>query len=173
MRLPVVSCALLSLLPMVRAQSRVCAATPEAAALSVLSRVDVLREQGAGYRVVDIQADSLTHRVWVRVRPCNNDAAPAMLIPVQADLGASLRASQTNAQTSTVQAAPLLAVIHAGDIVRVVWRTASVHLEVEGKALQYAAIGQQLEVTLRRNEDEPEHRIRGTLRADHSVEVQP
>ena len=161
-----------------------CFSTAEAAAQSIVGtpRTEIATTS-AGYRVQDLQMDPLTRHLWVRLRRCDNDAAPLVLVPVQASL-AGLDAGNSNAPVafltqpgtpsplpSAPPAARILAV-HAGDAVLITFASSAVQMEIEGTAEQAAALGETVGVLLRRRGDEPAHRMRGTLRADHHVEVQ-
>jgi hypothetical protein len=148
-----------------------CAPTPEDAALSALRSLDASPSVGEGYRMQDIQVDVLTHRLWVRVRRCGNASAPAVLVPMNANL--DVRWPEPLPKTDVLNAGQHALSLRVGDAVRVILRTDSVRMEMEGKALQGAAIGDRVEVVLRHSSDEPEHRIFGTLRASGIVEVQP
>jgi hypothetical protein len=186
-----------------------CAATPEAAAQSALGVVRVSSSAGAGFRVQDVQVDPVLHRVWVRVRRCDNASAPAVLVPLQAPVNSPVAAPQlgnapqasptlvaglqtlssaptTSSAASAISSAPAatflaaaapVMIVHAGDPVHVVFASSEIHMELEATANQQGAIGDTIQVTLKRRPtqaaDEPEHRMRGTVRADHSIEVQP
>jgi hypothetical protein len=185
-----------------------CAATPEAAAQSALGAVRVSSGAGAGFRVQDVQIDPVLHRIWVRVRRCDNASAPAVLVPLQAPVNNPVAAPQLVAQqvspvlvaglqtlssapttlsampavsltpTATLApAAPPVMVVHPGDSVHLVFASSAIHMELEATANQQGAVGDTIQVTLKRRPsqapDEPEHRMRGTVRADHSIEVQP
>jgi flagella basal body P-ring formation protein FlgA len=64
-------------------------------------------------------------------------------------------------------------VVKPGDTVRVFFASDRVRMDLEGRVVKSAAIGDRVEVVLQRNADESEHRIHGTLRAQSMVEVQP
>ncbi len=64
-------------------------------------------------------------------------------------------------------------ILRAGDPVLVIFASSAVQLEMEGTADQAASVGDTLGVSLKRRNDEPVHRMRGILRADHRVEVLP
>jgi hypothetical protein len=155
-----------------QAQQGTCAATPRDAAAATISPQPSAQRIGTGYRVQDVQVDPVTRHVWIRVRPCGNDAAPAVLVPMQATAVQVL--SEPIAVSAWVRAPsqPVIA-LRAGDSVRVVWMTSSVRFNVEGKALQQAAEGDTIGVALRGNGNEPGQRVFGTLRANHIVEMQP
>jgi hypothetical protein len=179
-----------SLLMPVASHTQVCAATPEAAAEGSLVAGKTMPSR-AGYRMQDVQVDRLTGQAWIRVRRCDSDSAPTVLVPLRATLAdaaslarmnegveAGLPSSSNSIFTSAIRQTPLAAVskviaVHAGEIVRVVLLSAVVHMELEGVALQQASTGDSIDVMLHRTGYEPGQRIRGTLRADHTVEAQP
>ena len=157
-----------------------CAATPEAA---VHNAVGTGQQAGAntgtgGYRVQDVHVDAVMRRVWVRVARCDDPSQPPVLVPLNIARAQnapvpSLAPQQQATATSTAAPAPMQTVaIHAGDAVKVVFASATVQMELEGTADTQAALGDMMNVTLKRRGDEPPHRIHGVLRADHRVEVQ-
>ena len=177
-----------------------CAATPEAAAQTALGGgvVRVSSSGGAGFRVQDVQLDPVLRRVWVRVRRCDKASAPAVLVPLLAPVNSPMQtvalqvaapvsaaglqvlpsaATNSSAEAVVSLAAPRIMLVHAGDAVRVVFTSSAVHMELEATANQQGAVGDTVQVTLKRRAnqppDEPEHRMRGTVRADKSIEVQP
>jgi hypothetical protein len=159
------------------AQQYRCVATPEAAAEATLSpRPSAQEKPGMGYRVQDVQIDPLTRRVWMRVRQCGNDSAPAVLVPIQAVAAQVFPLAMsvpTPIRAPLLTTPPPVIALHAGDNVRVVWMTESIRFNVEGKALQQAAEGDMIAVALSGTANEPGQRIHGTLRANHTVEMQP
>jgi len=68
-------------------------------------------------------------------------------------------------------------VVHAGDPVRAVFVSTTTHMELQARALQSGREGQVIPLIVKRTvntgADEPEQRIRGTVRADGMVEVIP
>jgi flagella basal body P-ring formation protein FlgA len=64
-------------------------------------------------------------------------------------------------------------VVRPGDTVRVIFVSDLVRMELEGRLVTSAAIGDRVEVVMQHGADETEHRIHGTLRAQNTVEVQP
>ena len=170
----------------VRGRAQGCAATPEGAAISIIGGTGTAPAVagGSGYRVQDVRADSLMHRVWVRVSHCGDPSAPLILVPVRATLAgggplpqqASLNTS-TALQNSAVQQPVANAVapmaVHAGDAVKAVFTSTNVRMELDATANGQAAIGGPVEIILAQRGDEPAHRMRGVLRASGRVEVQP
>ncbi len=154
-----------------------CAVTPEAAVHSAIGQSSpaVLQVADTGYRVQDVQVDAITHRVWIRVSHCGDTSSPLVLVPLQAALvtGGPLPTVHEAEQTALANAPVQVAAVHAGDAVKVFFASQSVQMEMEGRADSQAAVGGMMDVTLKQRGDEPPHRIRGVLRADHRVEVQP
>lgn len=176
-----------------------CAATPEVAAQSAFREAvpGVSSNTGAGYRVQDVQVDSVLRRAWVRVRRCDDAAAPAILVPLLAPvdgpllmgsslpsapqhLVASLQMSTSapavlSARTSAVL--PTVVMVRAGEAVRAVFNSHAIHMDLEATANQAGAEGDTIQLTLKRRTnqtpDGPEQKMRGIVRADKSVEVQP
>ena len=202
MRRSILSVLLLLLFTIVAAPllAQGCAATPEAAAQAALGGVviRVSSSAGAGFHVQDVQVDPVLRRVWVRVRRCDNASAPAVLVPLLAPVNSPMQtvalqvaeqvnaagwqalssaATKSSADTVVPLAAPRIMLVHPGDTVRVVLASSAVHMELEATANQQGAIGDTVQVTLKRRTnqppDEPEHRMLGTVRADKSIEVQP
>ncbi len=164
-----------------------CAPTPEAAARGALGAVYAggpgEGDRVPGYRVQDVQVDVVMRRVWVRVRRCGRADSPLVMVPLQAPLQTAalpgtepLSALAPSAHAIAAAASVRVAAVHAGDTVRVVSVSPAVRMEMEGTVRQQAAIGDTVEVTLKRRSnaalDEPEYRMRGVLRADDTVEVQ-
>ena len=170
--------------PFSMADAQGCLPTPEAAAQSVIgSMASATATSPVGFRVRDVQTDPLMHRVWVRVSRCDAPGMPLILVPMHAPwLGVLPLMSETTAsgaldgpvpvRASTAPASgPRTIAIHAGDPVLVTFASSAVHMELEGTAEQAAALGETVGIALRRRGDEPLHRMRGILRADHHVEV--
>ena len=153
------------------ALAQVCAATPEAAARATIG-TPAAASTGP-YRVADLQVDPVLKRAWLRIVRCDDATAPAVLVPIAALLhgNADAPASPAHIASSTPR------IIHAGDAVHAVLVTASLNMTLDATADQPGAVGDVISLTLRRRAgqpaDEPEHRIRGTVRADKTVEVQP
>ena len=160
-----------------------CAATPEQAASSIIGSPFVQTADAHGYRVQDVQADPVLHRIWVRVSRCGDASAPLILVPVRANLAGGAQPQQPAPLTSSAVSAdpsPALPVhvvapmaVHAGDAVKAVFASSSVHMELDATSGGSAAIGSTVEILLARRGDEPPHRMRGVLRAPGRVEVQP
>ncbi len=172
--------ALFLLLYGMRLPAQLCAATPEAAAQSAIGTGAPAAAGGSasGYRVQDVQVDAVMHRVWVRVSHCDDPSQPLVLVPMRATLASGTPVTQSSSpntlgQQRTIASPVQIAAIHAGDAVKIFFASQSVQMEIEGTADTQAAIGEGVSVTLKRMRDEPPHRIRGVLRADHRVEVEP
>ncbi len=167
-----------------------CAATPEAAARAALGGSSLAAVSAVGYRVEDVQVDSVLRRVWVRVVHCDDALAPAILIPFVVPLhmvanttdsvvpATTVRlassSSVMHAAANVIPAAPI--VIHFGDAVRAVFASTAVHMELDAVADQQGRVGETIALTVKRSDrslDEPEHRIHGIVRADKTVEVTP
>lgn len=162
-----------------------CLPSPEAAAQSIIGAAAQDGTHATGFRVQDVQLDPVMHRVWVRVGRCEAPSAPLILVPLRAVLSGMHSYQEVGpfvpASSATYPAAPLpfsgpapfrpLA-IHAGEAVLVTFASEAVHMELDGTADQPAVLGDTIAVSLRRRGDEPPHRMRGILRADHRVEVQ-
>lgn len=159
-----------------------CAATPEMAAKAVFGERASSSEGNTGYRLEDVEVDPVLRRAWVRVRRCDMPNAPAVLVLISAPL--RMAASVTGMATSTNVAneRPMPAIsqpilVQAGQSVHAFFVSPVMHMEVEAQAMQSGSAGQTIALLLKRNPaapaDEPEHRIRGMVRADGSVEVTP
>ncbi len=167
-----------------RLHAQGCAPTPEAAVQGAIGSVAQLAgsTSGTGYRVQDVQVDTVLHRVWVRVSHCGDTGQPLVMVPLRAALawgpqpgGQAPYASAPGlpAEQHFSPAPVQMAAVHPGDAVKVFFASESVRMEIEGTADTQAALGEGMSVTLKRRGDEPPHRIRGVLRADHRVEVEP
>lgn len=162
-----------------------CFATPEAAAIGIVGPPVTTRSIDSGFRVQDVQADTVMHRVWVRVSRCGDASAPMILVPVRANLAGGAQSPQPAPFTpsaasanpsivppaANIVAAPIA--VHAGDPVKAVFASSNVHMELDATADGQAAMGGNVEITLARRGDEPAHRMHGVLRAQGRVEVQP
>ena len=168
----------------VRCYAQECAATPEAAAASIIAPAVAYAVDAGGYRVQDVQADPMTHRLWVRVSRCDDLSAPLILVPVRANLAggapplqpAPLTSSAASSATSmgnTQVHVPAPMAVHGGDAVKAVFTSSNVRMEMDAIATGQAAMGGVVEIMLARRGDEPAHRMRGVLRAPGRVEVQP
>jgi hypothetical protein len=152
-----------------------------------------------GFHADHVQVDPVLHRSWVRVHRCDDTSGIAFLIPsaephapelqIAAEDGAapnemprSAALQETTpllkAQTSAAVArsAPQI-LVHAGDSVRAIFDSGNVHMSLEATVEQAGAPGDSVRLTLKRRTnqapDELPQRMRGTLRADRSVEVHP
>ncbi|AFL88140.1 hypothetical protein Terro_1848 [Terriglobus roseus DSM 18391] len=152
-----------------------CASTPEAAVESAMGRgLPIAPAEGEGFRVQDVQVDAVLHRTWARVRRCDRDA-PLIFMPLKAAFKAVLPPGKSEYVAGVVMPVLSEVVVHAGDVVRVVSASDSVRMVLEATANQQGAVGDMVVVTLKRRmnqaADEPDHRMRGTVLADKSVEV--
>lgn len=150
-----------------------CAATPEDAARAAIGAA--ASGPASGYRVADVQVDPVMKRVWMRVVRCEDASAPAVLVPVSAPLHGSASPVLPVVLSAPVAAPPT--VIRAGDAVQAILATSALHMTLNATANQAGGVGDVISLTLKRRPgqpaDEPDHRIRGTVRADKTVEVQP
>ncbi len=149
-----------------------CAATPEAAAKSAIGTRTEESPAGGGYRVDEVQVDTVLHRAWVRVVRCGDSSVPAVLVPISAPMH---RVGLASAAGPALLPPPV--VIHFGDVVRAIYNSASVRMEMDAVAMQQGSVGETIALTLKRRDDksadEPEQRIHGIVRADKIVEVTP
>ena len=162
-----------------------CSATPEAAAVAAIGSAPPLPSLAGttGYRVQDVQADPVMHRMWLRVGRCDAPSAPLILVPVRAGLAGDVQSPQPSPGPSAVSERVSIApgpgmvtapvAVHAGDAVKAVFMSSNVHMELDATANGQAAVGGVVEITLARRGDEPPHRMHGVLRAQSRVEVQP
>ena len=150
-----------------------CAASPEAAARAAIGSAGT--SSTTGYRVDEVQVDTVLKRVWMRVIRCDDASAPAVLVPVAAPLGSSAAQLPQVASLQAVKASPM--VIRGGDPVQAILTTSAVHMTLDATSDQAGAVGDVILLTLKPRTgqpvDEPAHRIRGIVRADKTVEVQP
>lgn len=165
--------ALLMLLTPQIAAGQACYSTPEAAARSVIG---AMHEDATGrFRPAGVQVDVVMKRVWIRVVQCSDGSAPPVLVPVSVPLVTSEEAvPRHDVSTSRPPSHPIL---HPGDSVQAIFSTATTHMTLEASVNAAAGIGDTVSLTLKRRPGqplhEPEHRIRGIVRADGTVEVQP
>lgn len=174
--------------PAAAMHAQTCLPTPEEAAQSALASAAPAGGRATGFRVQDLQLDPVMRQVWVRVVRCESPGAPLILVPFHASLASvpvtnrgksdALLPAVTgiivvgNASPLVPLVPPRTLAVHAGDPVLVTFASAVVNMELQGTADQAAALGDTVAVSLRRRGDEPLHRMRGILRADHRVEVQ-
>jgi len=159
-----------------------CAPTPELAARAALGESTNSSAGNAGYRLEDLEVDLVLRRAWVRVRRCDMPNAPAVLVPISVPLRMT-NSVVSNSETKSVATdsrmveAPHPILIQPGQSVHAVFISSVMHMEVEARAMEAGSAGKTISLVLKRNPgtsaDEPEHRIRGTVRADGSVEVTP
>jgi hypothetical protein len=159
-----------------------CVPTPEMAVRIALGEKAISGAGDTGYRAEDVEVDPVLRRAWVRVRRCDMPDAPAVLVPISVPLRMA-NAVASGSQSANVAADPRMVevpqpiLIQPGHSVRAVFISSVMHMEVEARAMQAGSAGQTISLLLKRNPgtsaDEPEHRIRGTVRADGSVEVTP
>jgi hypothetical protein len=135
-----------------------------------------------GYRLEDVEVDTVLHRAWIRVRRCDMPNAPTVLVPLFAPLrmAASVATSAPPKDISPERRMPEVAppiLIQAGQAVHAFFASSVMRMEVEAQAMQPGSAGQTISLLLKRRPgapaDEPEHRIRGMVRADGTVEVTP
>lgn len=159
-----------------------CAPTPEMAARAALGENTNSSAGNSGYRLENVEVDTVLRRAWVRVRRCDMPDAPAVLVPISAPLRmANSVASNSEAKNVATDRrmvdAPHPILIQPGQSVHAVFISSVMHMEVEAWAMEAGSAGKTISLVLKRNPgtpgDEPEHRIRGTVRADGSVEVTP
>lgn len=170
--------------------AQVCSPSPVEAARSAVGEVpSIPAVKGAkadgsyvGFRVIDVQADPVMHRVWFRVARCDRPDDPPRFVPLRAILAGdqlpqrtlvALSATAPESLRTSQGAVPRTIDIRAGEPVSVILQTDAMHMELSGSADSPASIGDTLSVTLPQRANEPPHRIRGILRAEHRVEVQP
>jgi len=159
-----------------------CAPTPELAARAALGESTNNGVGNAGYRLEDVEVDLVLRRAWVRVRRCGMPNAPAVLVPISVPLRMN-SSVVSNSETKSVATdsrmveAPHAILIQPGQSVHAVFISSVMRMEVEARAMEAGSAGKTISLLLKRNPgtsaDEPEHRIRGTVRADGSVEVTP
>lgn len=157
-----------------------CAATPEMAAKTAFS-AHASGEGNTGYRLEDVEVDPVLRRAWVRVRRCDMPNAPTVLVPISAPLRIATTVTAAAPKDVAIgRYAPEVShpiVVQAGQPVHAFFISPVMHMEVEAQAMQSGSAGQTISLLLKRSPgvpaDEPEHRIRGTVRADGSVEVTP
>ncbi|MEZ2345964.1 hypothetical protein [Terriglobus sp. RCC_193] len=159
-----------------------CAATPEMAAKAALGGHASGSEGNAGYRLEEVEVDPVLRRAWMRVRRCDMPNAPAVLVPISAPvrMAASITPDAQPKDVAIERLAPEVShqiLVQAGQSVHAFFTSPVMHMEVAAQALQPGSAGQTISLLLKRRPgapaDEPEHRIRGMVRADGSVEVTP
>lgn len=159
-----------------------CAATPVMAAKAAFGEPVSGGEGNTGYRLENVEVDLVLQRVWVRVRRCDMPKAPAVLVPISAPLRIAASVADSASSRDGVSERRVTEVSHpiliqAGQSVHAFFISSVMHMEVEAQAMQAGSVGQTISLLLERSPgapaDEPEHRIRGMVRADGSVEVTP
>ena len=173
MRVSLLLALVLLFTPSLVSQLARCAPTPEAAASAAVGAPRDSYSSSQGFRVQNVEVDVITRRVWVRVRRCDDEAAPTVLVPMNAGFVAAEPFPVLNRSGVSINATQRDIVVKPGDTVRVFFASDRVRMDLEGRAVKSAAIGDRVEVILQHNADESEHRIHGTLRAQGMVEVQP
>lgn len=159
-----------------------CAATPVMAAKTAFGELVSGGSGSTGYRLEDVEVDPVLQRAWVRVRRCEMPNAPAVLVPISAPLRiatsiGAISSSKDAAIERRVSEFSRPIVIQAGQFVHAFFISPVMHMEVEAQAMQSGSVGQTISLLVKRSPgapaDEPEHRIRGMVRADGFVEVTP
>ena len=150
-----------------------CAKSP-AAAVEIFRAVssNVASGVGAGYRVTDVHWDPLLRQNWARVANCEHPEWPEVSLRVEALRAVSGRLIDRSAP----EISPFVAVVHAGDVVRL-WRKEDLlRIEVTGVAEESGGVGKKIRVRLlRRGTDSQskEEQFTGIIRGPSDVEMQP
>lgn len=129
-----------------------CVATPALAARQALEpSAGLLTESsGKGFRAMDMIADPLTQRAWVRVLACDHPERPSVLVPVQLSLASisssATASSERNARDRTSTIRPVA--VRAGEPVRLLWNAANIHMEMSAIAESSGAVGDRVSAHL-------------------------
>jgi hypothetical protein len=150
-----------------------CAKSPTAAVeLFRSSSPKPVHESGSGYRVTGIRWDPLLRQNWARVANCEHPERPEVSLRMEAMKAVSGHLiGRTGPEIS-----PFVAVVHAGDVVRLWRREDLLRIEVTGVAEESGGVGKKIRVRLlRRNTDDQskEEQFTGIIRGPLDVEMLP
>ncbi len=150
-----------------------CARSPAAAVeLFRAASLNATSAEGVGYRVTGIHWDPMLRQNWARVASCEHPEWPEVSLRVKAMKAVSGRLiDRTGPEIS-----PFVAVIHAGDVVRLWRREDLLRIEVTGVAEESGGVGKKIRVRLlRRSTDSQtkEEQFTGIVRGVSDVEMLP
>lgn len=150
-----------------------CARSP-AAAVKLFRAVssNAASAEGVGYRVTEMHWDPLLRQNWARVANCEHPEWPEVSLRVEA----MKKVSGHLIDRTGPEISPFVAVIHAGDVVRLWRREDLLRIEVTGVAEESGGVGKKIRVRLlRRSADSQakEEQFTGIVRGPSDVEMLP
>ncbi len=156
-----------------------CASTP-AAAIEAARAGLIAASQGTGFRVESVRWDAAQRQTWAVIRSCDHAERPALVMLADLPHGASVAQPGSAALPLSAQIAQsntAVAVVHAGEVVRL-WRAdTQAHIELVATAEENGVVGAKVRLRLMTPKDAdgqyaPPRYLAGIVRGPADVEME-
>ena len=134
-----------------QAFAAVCAASPEAAARTLVGEPlqEAVTPSASGYRAQGLLIDPVLKKVWIRVSACAGAGTPSLLVPIAS--GAAEIAPTTPAKipvSRTPAPSQRDLAVRTGEGVEIAMQTRSLRMTLHGTAQANASVGDAVDIAL-------------------------